>query len=115
MFHHTISLDKTNVFAICYVIILRSVIYGVKDYYTLYVTFVNKINAIFYYSGVMGFAENLRTELDMGMLEAACKKIAGYSYPPNQAELLERLTAACGELDMDACAEIVDEWDALVV
>ena len=56
MFHHTISLDKTNVFAICYVIILRSVIYGVKDYYTLYVTFVNKINAIFYYSGVMGFA-----------------------------------------------------------
>ena len=80
MFHHTISLDKTNVFAICYVIILRSVIYGVKDYYTLYVTFVNKINAIFYYSGVMGFAENLRTELDM-----------------------------------DACAEIVDEWDALVV
>lgn len=55
------------------------------------------------------------TELDMGMLEAACKKIAGYSYPPNQAELLERLTAACGELDMDACAEIVDEWDALVV
>lgn len=51
-------------FAIYYAIISQSVIYGVKDYYTPYVTFVNKINAIFYYSGIMGFAENLRTELD---------------------------------------------------
>lgn len=41
-----------------------TVIYGVHNYYTLYITFVNIADAIFYYNAAMGFAENLRTELD---------------------------------------------------
>ncbi len=62
--------------------------------------------------------ENVRRaalDLDMDKLEAACKTIAAYGYPPEQQELLGRLQTACDELDMDSCANIVDEWENLVV
>ena len=54
-------------------------------------------------------------DLDMDGLEAACKAISGYRYPPEQAELLSKLLSASDELDMDTCADIVDEWDNLLV
>ena len=54
-------------------------------------------------------------DLDMDLLEEACGTLSGYRYPADQQELLSRLLAACDELDMDRCADIVDEWDSLVV
>ncbi|MCR5763549.1 MAG: PocR ligand-binding domain-containing protein [Treponema sp.] len=58
--------------------------------------------------------ENIRKaamDLDMDILEEACKKISEYSYPQKEEELLEKLLAACDELDMDSCANIADEWE----
>ncbi|MBR1912559.1 MAG: PocR ligand-binding domain-containing protein [Treponema sp.] len=58
--------------------------------------------------------ENIRKaamDLDMDTLEAACKKIAEYSYPQKEQELLSKLLSSCDELDMDNCANIVDEWE----
>ena len=54
-------------------------------------------------------------DLDMDLLEEACKTISGYRYPPEQQELLAKLLSACDEIDMDGCANIVDEWDKLVL
>ncbi len=54
-------------------------------------------------------------DLDMDLLEEACKTLSGYRYPADQQELLTRLLTACDEIDMDLCANIVDEWDALVI
>ncbi|MBP5463815.1 MAG: Hpt domain-containing protein, partial [Treponema sp.] len=54
-------------------------------------------------------------DLDMDLLEEACKTISGYRYPPEQQELLTKLLSACDEIDMDGCANIVDEWDKLVL
>ena len=54
-------------------------------------------------------------DLDMDGLEAACKALSGYRYPPEQAEFLTRLIAAADELDMDSCANIVDEWDGILI
>ncbi|MBQ3801576.1 MAG: PocR ligand-binding domain-containing protein [Treponema sp.] len=54
-------------------------------------------------------------DLDMDGLESACKALSGYRYPPEQAEFLTRLIAAADELDMDSCANIVDEWDEILI
>ncbi|MBP5156878.1 MAG: hypothetical protein ILP18_03290 [Treponema sp.] len=53
--------------------------------------------------------------MDMDGLEEACKAISGYRYQPEQAELLSKLLAAADELDMDRCADLVDEWENLLV
>ncbi len=61
--------------------------------------------------------ENIRKaamDLDMDTLESACKKISEYSYPQKEQELLTKLIAACDELDMDGCVNLVDEWETFL-
>ena len=53
-------------------------------------------------------------DLDMDTLESACKKISEYSYPQKEQELLTKLIAACDELDMDGCVNLVDEWETFL-
>lgn len=53
-------------------------------------------------------------ELDMDQMEEVVSRLKGYSYDDVQADLFSRLKEASDSVDVDACEEIIKEWEALL-
>lgn len=52
--------------------------------------------------------------LDMGAMETLTREMATYSFAPGQQELYEILENAVESMDVEACEEIIREWEELL-
>ncbi len=53
-------------------------------------------------------------ELDMDGMEQTAKEISDYEYPEEQKALLDALVTVVGELDVDACAGVIEAWKQML-
>ena len=53
-------------------------------------------------------------DLDMDQMEEVSARLKGYSYDETQAELMSRLIEASDAMDVDACEDILKEWEVIL-
>ncbi len=63
---------------------------------------------------IFAVVKEAAANLDMDKMEEACKELSAFQYPAGQENFASRLQSACDEIDMDGCAAIVKEWEALL-
>ena len=60
---------------------------------------------------LFGKLKSAADELDLDGMEEAAASLNAYSYPEEQAGLLEELKEAVGNIDTDSCLEIISKWE----
>ena len=66
---------------------------------------------------ILGFFGQLREamdNLDMDTMEEVCGQLAMYRYSEAEELLLEQLSEACEDIDLEQCAGILDSWEMLL-
>ena len=52
--------------------------------------------------------------LDSDEMEAISQKLGEYSYPEEQSELLDKITQACADIDVDLIPDLLDKWEEYI-
>jgi hypothetical protein len=53
-------------------------------------------------------------DLDMDQMEAVIAKLDNYHYDGKNEELYKKLCDAVGDMDPDACEEVIHNWKAII-